>query len=57
MPESLGWLVANGKQDQIKKVLAHYHGQGYEENKFVKMQLAEMTYQAEVSGSDKIGLQ
>lgn len=53
MPESPRWYMARNRVDEAKKVLAFYHGEGDEKNVFVRLELAEMAHQIEVSGADK----
>jgi sugar porter (SP) family MFS transporter len=53
MPESPRWYMARNRHEDAKRVLTFYHGEGDPENVFVRLELAEMSHQIEVTGADK----
>lgn len=53
MPESPRWLMARNRIEDAKRVLVYYHGNGDENNIFVRLELAEMAHQIDTTGSDK----
>lgn len=53
VPESPRWLVANGKIEQARAVLARYHGEGSEDHPIVVLQMAEMQQTIRQDASDK----
>jgi sugar porter (SP) family MFS transporter len=52
-PESPRWLYTHGKQEAAKKFLTKYHGEGDEENPYVKLEIAEFEEQLDMNGADK----
>lgn len=53
IPESPRWLYVNNKQDQSKKMLTKYHGEGNPDSEWVKLQLNEYEELLEMDGADK----
>jgi sugar porter (SP) family MFS transporter len=53
IPESPRWLIANGKTEQARSVLATYHGEGLEDHPIVLLQMAEMQQTIRQDASDK----
>lgn len=53
LPESPRWLYVNGKQEQSKRMLTKYHGNGNEDSEWVKLQLNEYEELLEMDGADK----
>lgn len=53
LPESPRWLYVHGKQENAKKMLGRFHGEGNVDSIWVKLQLAEYEEHLEMNGSDK----
>ncbi|KAI8721863.1 hypothetical protein NCS52_00328900 [Fusarium sp. LHS14.1] len=53
LPESPRWLVAQGRNETARSVLARYHGEGDPEHPLVRLQMAEMEHQISTEASDK----
>ncbi|KAI8671896.1 MFS domain-containing protein [Fusarium keratoplasticum] len=53
VPESPRWLIAHGKIEQAKAVLAKYHGEGLEDHPMVLLQMEEMKHSIRQDASDK----
>lgn len=52
-PESPRWLYTHGKVERAKNILIKYHGEGNEENPYVRLQLQEFEEQLDLNGADK----
>lgn len=53
LPESLRWLVAQGRLDAARKVSIRYHGEGNPEHPLVKLEMAKIEAQISSTRSDK----
>ncbi|KAG4424079.1 hypothetical protein IFR04_002775 [Cadophora malorum] len=53
LPESPRWLIARGRTDQARAVLARYHGEGSETHPIVVLQINEMLHSIKLDASDK----
>ncbi|KAL2859149.1 general substrate transporter [Aspergillus pseudodeflectus] len=53
IPESPRWLIAHGKIEQARAVLARYHGEGSEDHPIVRLQMVEMQHTIRRDASDK----
>ena len=53
IPESPRWLIANGKTEMARRVLAAYHGEGSETHPMVLLQMEEMKHSIRQDASDK----
>ncbi|KAJ4176876.1 hypothetical protein NW755_014180 [Fusarium falciforme] len=53
IPESPRWLYVRNKQDQAKKILSEYHGNGNPESAWVTLQMHEYDEYLNLNGSDK----
>ncbi|CRK31648.1 Lactose permease like protein [Verticillium longisporum] len=53
VPESPRWLIANGKIEQARAMLAKYHGEGQENHPVVRLQMEEMKHSIKQDASDK----
>lgn len=54
IPESPRWLMAHGKEDQARNVLAEYHGEGSLDHPIVTLQIREMRESIKQDASDKV---
>lgn len=53
LPESPRWLIANGRDEEAKSLLATYHANGNRESRVVELEMAEMRESIQVEASDK----
>lgn len=53
LPESPRWMYVNNKQDQAKRMLTKYHGEGNPDSEWVQLQLNEYEELLEMDGADK----
>ncbi|KAK3935844.1 general substrate transporter [Diplogelasinospora grovesii] len=53
LPESPRWLMAHGRPQAAREILARHHGEGDENHPLVKLEMAEMEIQISTEGSDK----
>ncbi|KAL5317835.1 hypothetical protein ACEPPN_014935 [Leptodophora sp. 'Broadleaf-Isolate-01'] len=53
LPESPRWLIARGRPEQARAMLARYHGEGSEMHPIVLLQMNEMLHSIKLDASDK----
>lgn len=53
LPESPRWLIAHGRDESARNVLAGLHGEGDPDHPLVKLQMVEMQTTISTEGSDK----
>lgn len=53
LPESPRWLMSRGREEEARKFLVKYHGEGDPEHELVRIQMDEMKSAINTAGSDK----